>query len=120
MNLRQPLLGHYAFVVLSRLCSCAMVTQITLKTEGPPGLPSDARLRRLIRFCATQGALVARSCFILADYSAVTLVTREFVPDARTHPARGGPRTTYQSLRPTYLPFGTVGLRNFFRKVSEA
>ncbi len=33
-----------------RLCSCALVTQITSKTEGPPGLPSDARLRRLIRF----------------------------------------------------------------------
>jgi hypothetical protein len=38
--------------VQPRLYSCAVLTQITLKTEGPPGLPSDARLRRLIRFCA--------------------------------------------------------------------
>jgi hypothetical protein len=47
---KSDLRNHCATVTVQpRLYSCAMVTQITLKTEGPPGLPSDARLRRLIR-----------------------------------------------------------------------
>jgi hypothetical protein len=42
-------LRNHCATVQPRLYSCAMVTQITLNTEGSPGLPSDARLRRLIR-----------------------------------------------------------------------
>ena len=55
-----------------------MVTQITLKTEGPPGLPSDRLPAEADPRRDTQGATVARSSYILADYIAVTtLVTRE-------------------------------------------
>jgi hypothetical protein len=32
-------------IVQPRLCDCLVVTQITLKTEGPRGLPSDTGLR---------------------------------------------------------------------------
>ncbi len=64
-----------------------MVTQITLKPEGPPGLPSDARQRRLIRFAPLEVA----SGEVLFHFSRLqrshTSRSRIVVPDARTQPA---------------------------------
>jgi hypothetical protein len=51
-----------------RLYDCSMVTQITLKTERPHGLPSDRGPRRLIRQRRRSGyACLAWSCFIFSS-----------------------------------------------------
>ncbi len=61
---KSDLCNHQA-MVQPRVCDCLMVTQITLKTEGPHGLCLQAACqRRSIRHAA-------RSCFIL-DYDAVS------------------------------------------------
>jgi hypothetical protein len=54
-------LRHHQAIVQPRLCVCLMVTQITLKTEGPHGLPCFRPTeRRLIRH--------GRGLIILTDY----------------------------------------------------
>ena len=72
--------NHQA-IVQPRLYDSLMVTRITLKTEGPHGLPSD----RLPAEVDPPGPLpLARSCFILADYEAVNAYHLRELSRART------------------------------------
>ena len=64
---KSDLRNHQA-IVQPRLYDCLMVTQITLKTEGPHGLPSD---RLPAEVDPPEPLPLARSCFILTDYEAV-------------------------------------------------
>ena len=64
---KSDLRNHQA-IVQPRLYDCLMVTQITLKTEGPHGLPSGRQ---------TEADPLYRGLIILTDYDAVTLHTRE-------------------------------------------
>ncbi len=54
---RESGLRNHQAIVQPRLYDCLMVTQITLKTEGPHGLPSNTGLRRLIRHDSFSGSI---------------------------------------------------------------
>ena len=83
-------LRNHCAIVQPRLYDSAMFTQITLKTEGPHGLPSDHGPRRLIRQRRRSGYAWPGLVSFQPTTMPATLHTRE-TSRARTHDSmRGG------------------------------
>jgi hypothetical protein len=51
-------------IMQPRLYDCAVAAQVTLKTEGPHGVPSDTGLRRLIAAESAMATLKVTACAV--------------------------------------------------------
>ena len=95
-RVKSDLRNHRA-IVQPRLYDCSMVTQITLKTEGPHGLPSGRQ---------TEADPLYRGLIILTDYDCgqrFTLERTEPCANATTR-ERGGRRAPHELSRGTARP----------------